>query len=724
MERGTIVQSEGESASDGEHVVFNPADDSSSSYEASSTSEIEPRESPTVEKDQSTIKRAQEHPRSMENITSKSLTVTSKDLLRPSTSGDTRTETFYSDEWIKKDAVRWAANFTGPVDLENVSQDEGPIKPKPPLFRYRSKKRKAEKVETRKHKAKRLKGLYNDSYRQLLNEEIRDALLPTAEPHNRLPQSQIGVTRWTSIEKESFFTALSRLGKDNVCGIASRIGSKSELEVQEYIHLLHQGMLEKTLNEPRRQLLGFTDMPAAIQLSQECCYELEKAAEALASRQNRYEEQKEQQKWGESWLLNSDTNFWVEEHLTDEGGSHDLREVLPAAELLNLRNWLELSTRVFMNPAAPRDEENWQFLAEPGEEPSIRFTAFADFHRLAISVTKRLVSTTIFCTMSRLRAMDPRSFSRYDIVKPADVEAAAKVIGLEINSDKFWRGCPRRCNLNIMKSTSAAAGKQSPMDYYEVEDILNKRRKNSQSAAPSDGEARRPGLSSAGSPKPSSPGSSSSVSASIIEPESEYEAEDLDGDTPSRDLAFEYMQGVELEYSGPIDPSGSEFEHPHSYKKRLKKSIVAKEALDRAYVEYTEVFDIQASLLEEKRLWEILKQEPPFAIKPEEVDLPKRPTQERKGEDELKDWREHMEFWSQWETLDQPVPTNAFYRPSARIFRQRASTRNVEVAGSSSEATSETSEEVEEMILDENISNDEHIDESEPGSSENDSGTS
>jgi RNA polymerase I-specific transcription initiation factor RRN5 len=728
MERGTTVHSEGESASEGEHVVFNPADDSSSSYEAYSTSENERRKSPTIEKDPSTIKKTQEYPRSVENITSKTPTVTSKDLLRPSTSRETRTETFYSDEWIKKDAARWAANFTGPVDSENVSQDERPIKPRSHPFRYRSKKRKAEKVETRKHKAKRLKGLYNDSYRQLLNEEIRDSLLPTAEPHNRFPQSQIGVTRWTSIEKESFFTALSRLGKDNICGIASRIGSKSELEVQEYVHLLHQGMLEKALNEPRRQLLGFTDMPAAIQLSQECCYELEKAADALASRQNRYEEQKEQQKWGESWLLNSDTNFWVEEHLTDEGGSHDLREVLPAAELLNLRNWLELSTRVFMNPAAPRYEENWQFLAEPGEEPSIRFTAFADFHRLAISVTKRLVSTAIFCTMSRLRAMDPRSFNRYDIVKPADVEAAAKIIGLEINSDEFWRNCPRRCNLNIMKSTSAAAGNQSPMDYYEVEDILNKRRKNSQSAAPSDGEAGRPGLSAAGSPKPSSPGSSNSVSASIIEPESEseYEAEDLDVDTPGRDLAFEYMQGVELEYNGPIDPSGSEFEHPHSHKKRLKKSMIAKEALDRAHVEYTEVFDIQASLLEEQRLWEILKQEPPFAIKPEEVDLPKRPTQERKGEDELKDWREHMEFWSQWETLDQPVPTNAFSRPSARTFRQRASTRNAEVAASSSEATSETSgtsEEVEEMILDENISNDEHINEGEPGSPDNDSGT-
>ena len=596
-----------------------------------------------------------------------------------------------------------------------------PVKPRPRPFRNRSKKRKAEKLEARKYKAKRPKGLYNDSYRQLLNEEIRDALLPTTESHDRLPQSQIGVTIWTPMEKESFFTALSRLGKDNVRGIASRIGSKSELEVQEYIQLLHQGLLEKTSNEPRRQLLGFTDMPAAIQLSQECCSELEKAADALASRQNRYEEQKEQQKWGHSWLLNSDVNFWVEEHLAEKDGSHNLREVLPAAELLNLRNWLELSTRVFMNPAAPREEENWQSLAEPGEEPSIRATAFADFHRLAISVTKKLVSTTIFCSMSRLRAMDPRSFNRYDIIKPTDVEAAAKIIGLEPNSSGFWRDCPRRCNLDIIKSTLAAAGDQSPMGYDEVENILNNRMKSSQSAAPPDGEAGRPAISlqASSSPDISPPESSDRVSSSGSELQSE--TEDVEMDSPARNLAFEYLQGVEIEYNGPIDPSGSEFEHPHIRKKRMKKDTMAREALDRAHVEYTEAFDIQASLLEEQRLWNILKRKPPFAVKPEEVELPKRPTQERKEEDELKDWRDRMQFWSQWETLDQPVPTHAFSRPAARTPNQRVSARNAEVGGSSSEAASAEIEDG--MIRDEDMSNNDDNDQHEPDSPDSDSET-
>jgi len=722
MERGARAQSEKESANADGDVVFNPADNSSSSYEASSGSENKRQAAPAVLVDTFITRRRQVNPRRIGKTTPVTSTEVSADLPQPSTQEGPHTKALYSDEWIKDDAARWAATFTGPVNSENVSQDEKAIKSRTHPFRNRLRKRKAEKLERRKYKAKRPKGLYNDSYRQLLNEEIRDALLPTANSYDRLPQSQIGVTIWTSIEKESFFTALSRLGKDNVRGIALRVGSKSELEVQEYIQLLHQGILEKTSNEPRRQLVGFTDMPAAIQLSQECCSELEKAADALASRQNRYEEQNEQQKWGRSWLLNSDVNSWVEEHLAEEDGSHDLKEVLPAAELLNLRNWLELSTRVFMNPAAPREEENWQYLAEPGEEPSVRATAFADFHRLAISVTKKLVSTTIFCTMSRLRAMDPRSFNRYDIVKPVDVEAAAKIVGLELNSSDFWRDCPRRCNLDIIKSTSGAAGNQSPMGYDEVENILNKRRKSSQSMAPLDGEPCRPVLFPQASPSPdiSPPESSDQVSSSDSDLQSE--TEDIEMDSSARDLAFEYLKDIEIEYSRPIDPSGSEFEHPHSHKKRIRKKFMAREALNQAHVEYAEALDIQASLLEEQRLWEILKRAPPFAIKPEEVDLPKRPMQERKEEDELKDWRDRMQFWSQWETLDQPVHSRAFSRQSGRTPGQRASTRNNKVSESSSKATSEETED--RTVQHENMSSDPDSDEKRSDSPDSDLGAS
>src|SRR5204863_8877293 len=99
----------------------------------------------------------------------------------------------------------------------------------------RSKKRKLfrEALKTPKHK--RLKGYYCNEYRQLLNFDILHASSRVIEDGGLpIPPSQIGVSKWASAEKESYFNALSRLGKDDTRGIASRIGSKSEPEVKAY----------------------------------------------------------------------------------------------------------------------------------------------------------------------------------------------------------------------------------------------------------------------------------------------------------------------------------------------------------------------------------------------------------------------------------------------------------------------------------------------------------
>jgi hypothetical protein len=316
--------------------------------------------------------------------------------------------------------------------------------------------------------------------------------------------------------------------------------------------------------------------------------------------------------------------------------------------------------------------------------------------------------------------MDPRSFNRFDIVKPADVEAAAKIIGLQVNSNKFWKECPRRCNLEIMRRTSSTALDQSPMDYDEVEESLNKDRIPNQPAARFDGESNHSALSLAASPSNivSSPGSTDKDSQSGSE--LECENEDVEMEIAARDLASEYLQGVELEYNGPVDPSDSEFANPRNHKQRMRKKIRDREALEKAHAEYTEAFDIQASLLEEQRLWELLKREPPFAIKPEDVDLPKRPTQERKEEDGVRGWRDRMHFWSQWEILDQPVPSHAFSRPSTRPNRQNASSSNAEGDESSSEVTSAEIED--EMVLDDDVALDDAPDEDDPRSPRDDSG--
>jgi hypothetical protein len=115
MDRVATVQSE-ESARDDEELVFNPADDSSSSYEASSVSENERQEVTRIQEDSSSARLRQLENRSIGKIKPITPAATSSDLPQPRIKKGPDIKTLYSDEWIKADAARWAASFTGPID--------------------------------------------------------------------------------------------------------------------------------------------------------------------------------------------------------------------------------------------------------------------------------------------------------------------------------------------------------------------------------------------------------------------------------------------------------------------------------------------------------------------------------------------------------------------------------------------------------------------------------
>lgn len=527
-----------------------------------------------------------------------------------------------------------------------------------------SKKRMAESVTTRYGKAKRLKGLYNNDYRNLLNSEITRivSLDTTGDTYDAIPTSQIGVSIWTFAEKEIFFSVLPRLGKDNIRGIATRIGSKSAIEVREYIRLLQRGV-EQIVTEERYQLSGSIDIPSAIQVSEECCDFLEKSADALALRQERHEENTGRAKWGESWLLTSEINDWVEEHLADEDGNHALNETLPAANFLNLGMWLQLSKRIFMNPAEPHTDENWQFLIEPDEEPGIRATAFTDFYTLAVSLTKRLVSTTIFCAMSRLRATDAVSKEQREDITKADVHVAVRTLGLELNSSKFWTGCARRCKLNVYQNLSDIQKNVSKMEYDDVEHALSQFRGKGRSTTspimPSDDDqSDTENMSSADSLESESSKRANTDNDFDTDIDSNIqESKHLSALQTRRDLAAEYTSEMQI---GPLDPSDSEFEDVHTQVNRIQQHLRRKEEQARATDRYLEAVDLKASLAEEKALWKMLKQNPPFAIQPDDIEIPDLPARERKTGEEVADWRNRLEFWSEWETFETPVPREAF----------------------------------------------------------------
>jgi hypothetical protein len=557
-----------------------------------------------------------------------------------------------------------------PATLESASRDgndgeEPRVSASPRKRRASSSRYESESNRRGRHvRDKKTKGYYNDGYRQLLNNDIKDATsysLPSEYPP--LPSSQIGSSMWTSSEKDSLFNALGRLGKDNIAGIATRIGSKSKLQVQEYLDLLQR-------NRGTRKPLVLTDLPVAFEVSQACSQALEEARDALAIRQERHEETVERAKWGDdSWLLTEEVNESVESHLSQPNGEQALAEVLPAAQLLNLGNWLELSKRVFMNPAGRKDE-NWRYLIEEGDEHGIRATAFSDFQNLAISATKRLISATLFCTMSRIRAKDMDFKNINEDVTGADVEAAAQMIGLSINSHDFWKHCPRRNNLQIFQRLTLSHGDRPPMEYDIAEEHLSKLTPKQRARSRSRSRSR----SASGSGSRAS--SVSTINATDIDISSD---EELDNASNASSRASREDAAIETDYDSEVqaqlrhgDYPGLPASQPISPRPTTPRNTdqnaipLSPESQELAYADK---FDMLASMDEEARLWELLNQEPPFQIK-DEAEIPAKPKIKARAKDDMVDWREKVEFWSPWETHGS-LPGEDLFEANQRSARKR-----------------------------------------------------
>ncbi|KAI1436172.1 hypothetical protein GGR50DRAFT_260462 [Xylaria sp. CBS 124048] len=372
---------------------------------------------------------------------------------------------------------------------------------------------------------KRARTSFNATYLDLLNQDIRDASAGRIHDEHTTSQSvrpddttQIGEVVWSVAEKDAFFAAVSRLGKDDVAGISARIGTKSEPEVRQFSMLLDAAERRQGDGEGRgtqRARLLPTDFPAAVEIGDECNAALETAADGLALRQEAYEEEFERKRWGSPWLITAPLAQTLEDVFLDrqeeeereekraqstrrgkarlKAGVNDevdgprensrrsgdrmkQRDVdvsldeLPFAQLFSVQNWLRLSDRVFMNSAV--SDSNWHALstAEPPEPPAIRATAFADFHGLALSVTRRLMLAAMYVAESRIRAQSLNASLRraQRRVKVKDVEAAVASLGMMHDRRAFWARCARRLRLNIIDDGTEEDGDRTDQEDVEI----------------------------------------------------------------------------------------------------------------------------------------------------------------------------------------------------------------------------------------------------------------
>ncbi|MCJ1278376.1 hypothetical protein MMC21_006191 [Puttea exsequens] len=496
-----------------------------------------------------------------------------------------------------------------------------------------TKKRKIEDDSIISHsRVKRFKGHYNDAYRQLYNTTVSDTALLQHEADDPLLPSQIGISYWSSEEKTTFFRALSRKGRHDIRAIAAAICSKSEPEVQIYLGLLYKAAADHYVHDSTQSLFRLFDLEPAVELSRECCEALDRAADALRVLQQRADETNEKKRHPDYPLLDPKVARLVGRHLRDsEIHETELTAKLPSVALLNLKNFLALSKRVFMN--SKDAEYNWRTYTERRRPPSILNTAFSDFHNLVLSVTRRLVQSSLFSALSRLRATTaPGGYVPCRHVKQCDVVAALNILDMRPDGRSIWARVARKCKLRVYENVRGRQVSGKRYSYGEVEEILNSRgRRRFQSVCtdPFNGRIVSSDDRVPPAPQQASENSSPPHSSSINDESS--------------------IQSSPNHSKSPISTSPAQ------------SPISRIDRLSEAQDTYAEHIDQFASHEEETHLWQFLGQTP-SRLPPEKEKIPfsKAPYAHRKDREDLTDWTTWIEHAAEWETFSSPVPEQRF----------------------------------------------------------------
>ena len=470
--------------------------------------------------------------------------------------------------------------------------------------RSRGRPRKRTTTETwtlSQSRLKRLKSSYNDDYRELFNSTINEIESDkSSKTDNLLQESQVGVSVWSSEEKESFFHVLARRGRHDIRGIANVIGTKSESEVYVYSDMLYKAAVDRETHRTRKNLQNISDLEAALEVQGDCCAALDLAAEALSALQQNEEEKAEKKKHEELALLTPRIARWVERCMVvSEGSKEEIIQQIPAARMLNLMNFLTLSKRFFMNSVIA--EDNWRsYTGKRAKSPSITYTAFSDFYALFISITQRLIQSTLFYAMSRLRAMSASGHhSPGSHVRRRDVIAAISVLGMKTDARVFWARAARKCNLRVYEKVRHRQAFGKRYSYMELERILSPN-----------------ALSDPDSPEMRIKDASTTTSRKgriLTDPSASASEGSMSSDTMLVDSGESSALSLDEGLSGlsamPLHLEEME-EHKHEDHDELQDA-------------YAEALDQRASRTEECRLWEMLGKDPAEKLEPADVKLPK-----------------------------------------------------------------------------------------------------
>ncbi|EGD93793.1 hypothetical protein TESG_01326 [Trichophyton tonsurans CBS 112818] len=583
------------------------------------------------------------------------------------------------------DAPDSPSETDGPRKTIYDSSDAGPssrqlqrltLASSPPLLPRKRKRVEKWAWNKRENHLRRANALPITSYRDLLAQATDEI---AQEPNHGAPihSSQFGIVRWSTEEKLALFSALARKGKGAISEIASFIGSKSRIEVQQYIMGLEQALREHHITEKKFRGITFSDIHAAAEISDECCLALENAANALSVQEEQAHNMSGKRKYKDMWLVDSNAASFLEEKIQTKDISDvdpSAHHMLATAQLFHVPNWINLSRNVFMNFGGHRIEDNWTRICFHEETPAVTCDSFTDFYTIAVSLTRRLVQSSIFFALMRIRATDERGRDRDRAIRKDDVHNALDTLKVQHNTREFWIYAARRCSLDVREYVSKNSFKTTLLSYDEVEKRLSS--------------------SSLELPEPRQGEHENQEEAQEEDNEEEYQQEEEQAESQEEEDEEEEGSDV-LPINNPekytVEDSSSSFEGSETDVSMgdVSSSGTDEEILSDEEEIYAMAIDKETSREEETRLWRILNPTPKsetdqHKIK-EEMESDNeglfssskrktKPLTRRKTIQDLQDWRNAVLPMADWELFGpEMLSVNEEIRENHRIKRQKIS---------------------------------------------------
>lgn len=507
-----------------------------------------------------------------------------------------------------------------------------------------------------------------------------------------LSVSEHGAVVWTATEKEKFFNHLDRKGRNGIREIAAAIGTKSELEVMDYLNFLHEGLISHHLQGLQHDMVILNEVPAAVEVSESCRAELDKCADVLAMKEDWEQSMVNRKRYGNNWVI-ADPQA---RKLVKNDSNEPLRgSIHLAAAILNVPNWVNLSRKIYMKFGGRREEDDWMNIKQTDTEtPSMSGEALMDFYALTLSITRRLIQSSIFLAMSRFRQL--KQIGDEDLnpnIRTEDVEAAIDILNMKHTRGHFVFDAVRRNGLTVVDVRNEKGWKPRVLSYDEVDKVLNgadidelhseNARFQSEQGDYDDSEdedfededeaAERHS-------QPSEPAQAEPEPAAALEAQAgadDADDEDDDGDE-AQDQYQDQQQPAEPEpepfrEEPPLeqdikpdepDPEDSDF-HPLSRRLSVQSFLSSgeEEQGSDAEEEHAERHDQESSRAAEMKLWALLRQPAPpglrtplFTKQQLKDDVRNRPVIMRKTRHELTGWRDLTLYHSEWEEYGSDAP--------------------------------------------------------------------